>query len=59
MFSETFQKTFQVIEHDDAIENFGLTARIDDSQPLVQVSRDDFPKLSSLRAAVRAAGERP
>lgn len=47
------KKTFQVIEGDDAIENFGLTPKIDDKEPLVQVPRKQFAILSSLPEIVR------
>ena len=41
-------RTFQVIEEDHAIENFGLTPHLNDPQPLVQVPRTEFPKLASM-----------
>lgn len=40
-------RTFQVIENDDAIENFGLTANITDLKPVAQIQRDEFQLLSS------------
>jgi hypothetical protein len=39
-------RTFQILEEDHAIENFGLTPRVDDPEPLVQITRDEFPKLA-------------
>ncbi|MDG4894810.1 hypothetical protein P9272_14650 [Mesorhizobium sp. WSM4976] len=41
------QRAFEVIEHDEAIENFGVTPKIDDPQPLVQIPRDEFARLAS------------
>jgi hypothetical protein len=43
----SLSRTFQVIEEDPAIENFGLTRDLKDETPLVQVSRSDFPVLAS------------
>jgi hypothetical protein len=40
-------RTFQAIEFDEAIENFGLTPTIDDPEPVVQISRDNFPRLAT------------
>lgn len=40
-------KTFEIIEEDEAIENFGLTRRASDVEPLVQVDRREFPRLAS------------
>ena len=39
-------KTFQVIEEDPAIENFGVTPSIEDREPLFQIDRKDFRTLS-------------
>jgi hypothetical protein len=39
-------RTFQVIEEDPAIDNFGLTPRLHDKQPLVQIPRAEFPRLA-------------
>jgi hypothetical protein len=51
-------KTFQVIEEDSAIENFGLTPRLDDPEPLVQIPRADFARLASLPALVESDSRR-
>jgi hypothetical protein len=40
-------RTFQVIEEDPAIENFGLTHDLKDEKPLVQISRGEFPYLAA------------
>jgi len=40
-------RTFQAIEIDDAIENFGLTPKIDDREPIVQIPRAIFPQLAT------------
>lgn len=40
-------RTFQVIEEDPAIENFGLTHDLRDEKPLVQISRAEFPYLAA------------
>jgi hypothetical protein len=42
------RRTFEVIEDDPAIDNFGLTPSIDDPEPLVQIPREEFPRLASL-----------
>lgn len=36
------RRTFENIEQDNAIENFGLTPDLTDSEPLVQIPREDF-----------------
>jgi len=41
-------RTFEALEKDEAIENFGLTSDIDDPEPLVQIPRDDFERLSQI-----------
>ena len=45
---KNLSKTFQIIEEDPAIENFGLTPRVDDPEPLVQIPRDEFPRLATI-----------
>lgn len=40
-------RTFEVVENDDAVTNFGLTHHLNDPEPLVQFPRADFPRLSS------------
>ncbi len=40
-------KTFEIIENDQAVENFGITPRIEDEEPLFQFNREEFPKLSA------------
>lgn len=42
------QRAFQVIEEDEAIENFGVTPKLDDKDPLVQIPRDDFANLAAM-----------
>ena len=49
---KNLNRTFQVIEQDAAIENFGLTPRLHDTEPLVQIPRSDFPQLSTSPAVV-------
>jgi hypothetical protein len=39
-------KTFEIIEQDHAVENFGITAHPKDKEPLVQFMRSDFSKFS-------------
>jgi len=43
-------RTFDAIERDDAVENFGLTPRMADPEPVVQIPRAIFPQLSSTPA---------
>jgi hypothetical protein len=40
-------RTFQVIEEDPAIENFGLTHDLKDKKPPVQITRAEFPYLAA------------
>jgi hypothetical protein len=49
---QNLSRTFQVIEEDSAIENFGLTPNLQDAHPLVQVSRNDFSILSEAPAII-------
>lgn len=44
---EQITRTFEIIEDDEAVKNFGITPRITDTEPLVQVEREDFPRLSA------------
>jgi hypothetical protein len=44
---KNLSRTFQVIEEDSAIENFGLTPNLQDEKPLVQVSRTEFQVLAA------------
>lgn len=39
---KNISKTFMCVERDESIENFGLTPRLDDEEPLVQIPRSDF-----------------
>jgi hypothetical protein len=41
-----------VIERDEAVDNFGLTPRITDEEPLIQIPRQDFSRLASLPSIV-------
>lgn len=47
--SEEVQKclgrTFETLERDKAIKSFGLTPRMDDLEPAIEIPRDDFPRL--------------
>lgn len=43
---KNIQRTFETVEKDENIENFGLTPEIQDESPLVQIPREDFPRLS-------------
>lgn len=42
---DSIAKTFEIIEEDEAVDNFGITPEITDAVPLVQIPRDDFPIL--------------
>jgi hypothetical protein len=44
---KSVRKTFDVIDRDDSIENFGITPKLDDPEPLLQISRDQFQKIAS------------
>lgn len=56
--AENIARTFEVIEEDNAVENFGITPRVSDVEPLVQVPRDEFPRLAhrDLTLALTEAG---
>jgi hypothetical protein len=43
---KNISRMFETIEHDDAIQNFGLTPHVSDPEPLIQFPREDFPKLA-------------
>jgi hypothetical protein len=43
---ENIARTFEVIEEDDAVENFGITPSVTDVDPLVQIPREEFPRLT-------------
>jgi hypothetical protein len=51
-------RTFQAVERDEAIENFGLTPSVDDPEPLVQIPRSDFSALSDARGLIGTDRER-
>lgn len=51
------QKTFNTIEQDEAVENFGLTPRITDKEPLVQVDREKIHMLASRQALTEVETE--
>lgn len=40
-------RTFNAVEVDEHIQNFGITPRIDDPEPVIQIPRSIFPQLSS------------
>ena len=40
------RRTFETIERDENIENFGITPSLDDPEPLVQIPRADFHRLA-------------
>jgi hypothetical protein len=44
---KNLSRTFQAVEFDEGIENFGLTPRIDDDEPVVQIPKDSFPRLAT------------
>lgn len=46
-FQKGIRRTFEIIEEDDAISNFGITAKIEDTAPLIQIDRVDFARLSA------------
>jgi len=44
---KNLSRTFQAIEVDEAIDNFGLTPQKDDPEPIVQVPREHFHELAA------------
>lgn len=53
------RKTFETIERDESIENFGLTPSLDDPEPLVQIPRDVFHKLARGEPTINDSKRRP
>lgn len=51
-------RTFEVIESDPAIENFGLTPQIADETPLLQITRGEYARLSRPREALLSNPDR-
>jgi hypothetical protein len=43
---ESLSRAFEIMEEDEAVENFGITGSLADKEPLVQVPRQDFPKFA-------------
>ena len=41
-------QTIEVLEKDEAIENFGITPDLNDDEPLIQIPRDNFDRLTKL-----------
>jgi hypothetical protein len=52
------RKTFETIERDESIENFGITPSLDDPEPLIQIPRNDFHKLATGEAIVDGSKRR-
>lgn len=44
---KSIAKTFDAVSRDEAITNFGLTPKMSDKSPLVQISRSEFDVLAS------------
>lgn len=49
---QSVRRTFETIERDESIENFGITPGLDDREPLVQIPRGDFHRLAIGDAAL-------
>lgn len=43
---KNLQKTFETLENDPAVENFGITPNLEDETPLVDIPKSDFARLS-------------
>lgn len=54
---KNLSRTFQVIEEDSAIENFGLTPNLQDEKPLVQISRTEFSILAATDYALEVTDD--
>jgi hypothetical protein len=54
---DNIARTFEAIEEDDAVQNFGITPHVADAEPLVQVPRDEFPRLASRSYALTPTAE--
>lgn len=46
-FTQSLSKTFEAIEKDKNVESFGITSRMEDDIPLIEVPREHFTLLSS------------
>lgn len=54
---QNLKRTFDVIQRDDAIDNFGITPHATDERPLIEVTRDEFQLLSSQSSVVEVASD--
>ena len=45
---KNISKTFRCVERDESIDNFGLSPRLEDEEPLVQIPRGDFNALVNM-----------
>lgn len=52
------RETFQTLENDSAVENFGLTTSLKDKKPLVEVPRQEFVRLTELPAITEISERR-
>jgi hypothetical protein len=55
---QNLSRTFEVIEQDDAITNFGLTKQVSDERPLIQINREEFAQLAVPEATETDDGRR-
>lgn len=55
---KSIRRTFEVVQQDEAVENFGLTPRLEDTTPVLQIHRKDFARLSELPIVVRDTEKR-
>ena len=51
-------RTFEAVERDEAIENFGLSPSLEDAEPLVQIPRKDFGALIRMPDVLRPDEEK-
>lgn len=52
------RRTFEALEKDEAITNFGITPELTDETPLVQIPREDFDRLAHWDTASTEDGRR-
>jgi len=52
------RRTFETIEKDEAVTEFGLTPEISDPRPLVSIPRDDFSNLTKLPEVIQPSEHR-
>lgn len=56
--NNSIARTFDTVDNDPAIENFGFTPKIRDDEPLIQIPREDFGRIASARVVIEETQKR-